>query len=120
MMDTSNDQSVNEVTGKNRTDSEDCGVCPGNTPVTPEEEAVLAEMRSIKDELRPLTERLHKLEARIEKPPLQETDADRNAEWAKLEGKIAQLREAWRALDERLNDAIHQKLVCLGHREPSE
>jgi hypothetical protein len=95
-----------------------CKTCPSNETVTEQESWILKEMRGLKDQMRPVAQRLFELEDRIKKPTLQETDDQRNAEWAKLEGQMADLRKEWQKWQERLDEAIEQKLICLGHIEP--
>lgn len=76
-------------------------------------------MRNIKEQVRPIAARLTELEKRIKDPTLHQTEDERNAAWAKLEGQMAGLREEWEAWRNRLEEAIEQKLICLGHREPT-
>ena len=95
-----------------------CGTCPSNEAITEQESWILKEMRSIKEQMRPVAQSLSEIEERIKRPDLRETDEERNAEWAKLEGQMADLRQEWQKWQERLDEAIEQKLICLGHREP--
>lgn len=96
---------------------EACGECPSDEVLTAQESAVLSEMRAVKDELQPIADRLAKLEDQIKHPKIDITSERRNTEWAKLEGKMSELREEWRKWQERLDEAIEQKMRCLGHRE---
>ena len=95
-----------------------CGGCPSNVTVTEQESWILKEMRDLKEQMRPVAQRLSELEDRIKKPVLPETEDQRNSEWAKLEGQMADLRKEWQKWQERLDEAIEQKLICLGHRKP--
>ncbi len=95
-----------------------CGSCPSDQALTEKESSILKEMRSIKEQVGPVAQRLSELEERIKKPVLNETDDTRNAEWAELEGQMTSLREEWKKWQDRLDKAIEQKLICLGHRDP--
>ena len=97
---------------------DECGSCPSKDVLSREEEWILSEMRAIKEAVSPIAKRLRELEGRIKDPPLGETDSERNEEWAKLEGQMAELRHEWEKWQARLDEAIEQKLICLGHREP--
>jgi hypothetical protein len=98
--------------------ADECGSCPSNEVLSSNEEWILSEMRAIKGAVSPIAKRLEELEGRIKDPPLAQTDSERNEEWAKLEGQMAELREEWEKWHTRLEEAIEQKLICLGHREP--
>lgn len=95
-----------------------CGPCPSNEVLSEQESWILEEMGSIKEQVHPIADRLNQLEERIKSPTLHQTEDDRNAEWAKLEGQMAELRTGWRKWQTRLDEAIEQKLICLGHRAP--
>jgi chromosome segregation ATPase len=101
------------------TDDAACGTCPSGEVVSSQEQWILEEMRSLKETMRPVADRLKTLEDRIKDPPLTDADNERNQEWAKLEGQMSDLRDEWQKWQERLDEAIQQKLVCLGHREPA-
>lgn len=103
-------------TGYVADDPQECDTCPQKDVLTAEEESILKEMRSIKDELRPMNRRLSQLEEKIKAPALGATSDERNEEWAKLEGRVSELREEWTKWSEKLDQAIEQKLICLGHR----
>ena len=98
--------------------SDDCETCHLSNELSDQESWILQEMRSIKEQVRSIADRLNELEKRIKQPTLNQTEEDRNAEWAKLEGQMANLRKEWQIWQGRLDEAIEQKLICLGHRNP--
>jgi hypothetical protein len=110
---------VSDVDSNTEAGSPDaCGSCPSKEYLSRDEQWILSEMRAIKDAVSPIAKRLKELESRIKDPSLVESDSQRNDEWAKLEGQMAELRQEWEKWHVRLEEAIEQKLICLGHREP--
>jgi predicted nuclease with TOPRIM domain len=95
---------------------DDCGSCPSNEILTHDEEGILSELREIKETVRPLAKRLKVLEGRIKDPSRPVSDSARNEE-AKLEGQMARLRHEWEQWEIKLDEAIEQKLICLGHHQ---
>ncbi|MEJ2718173.1 MAG: hypothetical protein P8182_13720 [Deltaproteobacteria bacterium] len=97
--------------------SDDCESCLSNEILTHDEEGILSELREIKEAVRPLAKRLKVLEGRIKDPSRVVSDSALNEE-AKLEEQMTQLRHEWDQWETKLDEAIEQKLICLGHHQP--
>jgi len=87
-----------------------CEPCPPKMLLTPEEEEILARMRQLKEQVRPIAAKLHEIRREFG------TEADGG--WTELSGRLDSLRNEWKQWEEKLDDAIEQKLIALGHREP--
>ena len=94
-----------------------CEVCPPKMVLTHKEEAILATMRQIKDQVRPISERMNQLRNMIDSPETVPYSEDQD-EWRILSNRLEQLRTEWKAWEHKLEEAIEQKLIALGHREP--
>lgn len=95
-----------------------CETCAPKMYLTPEEEAILARMRGLKEQVRTVTARLRTIKEQFageDSGPAQ-TDAER--EWKELRGLLKGFRHQWKEWEEKLDDAIEQKLIALGHRDP--
>lgn len=110
-------QGVSSV-GEDSSGEPECGPCPSKEILSESESGILSEMRGIKEQLHPIADRLRELESRIKEPAGCKTGEEPTTEWAKLQGQVSELRAQWREWQERLDKAIEQKLICLGHREP--
>ena len=95
-----------------------CAPCQPHMALTFEEEAILAEMRRIKDMVRPITERLNEIRLHEVTVGAAGAAAGTDDEWKNLAAQLEHLRAQWKEWQKRLEDAIEQKLIRLGHREP--
>lgn len=95
-----------------------CAPCQPHMALTFEEEAILAEMRLIKDLVRPITERLNEIRLHEGTVGAVEAAAGTDDEWKNLATQLEHLRAQWKEWQKRLEEAIEQKLIRLGHREP--
>ena len=78
-------------------------VCSPNIYVSNEEAALLAGMRRLRD---------RSLELR------RQLKDSKSVDRARLETELRELREQWRALAERREEAFRQKMIMLGHLPP--
>jgi hypothetical protein len=85
--------------------------------LTYEEEAILKKLRGIKTAVRPLMETLRSIEFRRFERDGSDAASD-EGEWIRLSKELDELRTAWNEWEKRLEAAIEQKLILLGHREP--
>jgi hypothetical protein len=95
-------------------DGDVCGTCAPNLALSFEEEAILGKMRAFKEQVRPITGRLKELQG-----GLGET-AGSSAEWIELSARLEALRTEWKDWEFKLDEAIENKLITLGHRPPRE
>ncbi len=97
--------------------SSPCCDCKTKMALTYEEEAILAKLRGIKTAVRPLMETLKSIEPRRFDRDGSDA-ASVEGEWIRLSKELDELRTAWNEWEKRLEAAIEQKLILLGHREP--
>lgn len=90
---------------------EECAACQPKTVMTEEEKSILDRLREIKEEVRPVTDRLKELKT------AQSSDQS-NGEYDRLVTRLEDLRSQWADWQEKLDRAIEEKLIRLGHREP--
>ncbi len=97
--------------------AEACVVCAPKMVLSNEEEAILRTMREIKVQARPVSERLKAIQGQLAAPVDSPDNRDNWSEWEELSGRLDTLRSEWKQWEERLDQAIEQKLIALGHRE---
>lgn len=93
-----------------------CGTCAPKLALSVEEEAVLGQMRVLKDQVRPITGKMKQIEDDL----AGSVTGDRTgleAQWGELAKQLSVLRVEWKDWERKLDEAIHKKLVMLGHRE---
>ncbi|MBI4962909.1 MAG: hypothetical protein HY913_06520 [Desulfomonile tiedjei] len=90
-----------------------CEGCSPNVVLTCEESSILAQMREIKGQVRAIEDRLHAIQGHISTAP-----EGPRSEWTELSGQLEGLRSQWQDWTVKLDEAIHHKMVLLGHREP--
>jgi hypothetical protein len=95
--------------------ADQCDFCTPRVELTSEEEAILARMRAIKERVRPIAARLNELHDRFERPPGDETSPETRSEWDELSVQLAEFRAQWNDWQAKLDQAIENKLVFLGH-----
>ncbi|NIQ89427.1 MAG: hypothetical protein GWN93_10350 [Deltaproteobacteria bacterium] len=97
--------------------------CWGNyVPLTRDEEAILAQMRTVKARVTEAKKRLEELESRNGFKPVNEDAADEAAteeqtEWLEQQQNLATLREEWRQLDKKRQEAAAFRMKILGHED---
>ena len=97
--------------------------CWGNyVPLTRDEEAILAQMRTLKARVSDAKKRLEKLESRNGFKPVNEDAADEAAteeqtEWLEQQQNLDTLREEWRQLDKKRQEAAAFRMKILGHED---
>jgi hypothetical protein len=93
-----------------------CTGCSPTMYVTCDEEAILSEMRGIKEQVRPISDRLQEIEKLSGAGSSGEQKVS-GSELTELKSQLADLRAQWRDWEKKLDQAIEQKLIILGHRE---
>ncbi len=97
--------------------SDPCCDCKTKMALTYEEEAILKKLRGIKTAVRPLMETLRSIELkRFDRDGSDAASVE--GEWIRLSKELDELRTAWNEWEKKLEAAIEQKLILLGHREP--
>ena len=97
--------------------------CWGNyVPLTRDEEAILAQMRTLKARVSDAKKRLEKLESRNGFKPVNEDAVDEAAteeqtEWLEQQQNLDTLREEWRQLDKKRQEAAAFRMKILGHED---
>ncbi len=97
--------------------------CWGNyVPLTRDEEAILAQMRTLKARVTEAKKRLEELESRNGFKPVNEDAADGAAteeqtQWLEHKQNLDTLREEWRQLDEKRQEAAAFRMKILGHED---
>ncbi|MEW6139248.1 MAG: hypothetical protein AB1733_13525 [Thermodesulfobacteriota bacterium] len=91
-----------------------CEGCAPSMYLTCEEETILTHMRGLKGELRSISERMREIE-RLDRERTGEPVG--SSEWSELKSQLDDLRGKWREWEVKLDQAIEQKLILLGHRE---
>lgn len=109
--------SCGSVSGYDGNPESACSACAPKLALSYEEEAILSRMRAIKLEARPITVRLKLLRDELSSAHgYGHTILGREVD--ELNFQLEELRESWKAWEQRLNDAIENKLILLGHRPP--
>jgi DNA repair exonuclease SbcCD ATPase subunit len=99
-------------------DDEACAPCPPKMALTHEEEAILTRMRAIKERVRPIADRMNELHRAVKDSPEGVSGFSNGSEWNELSDNLEELRSEWKNWEQKLDEAIEQKLIALGHREP--
>jgi hypothetical protein len=95
-----------------------CDVCAPKMYLTPQEEAILEQMRGVKEQARAVGAKLNGLQGQFAGDGDGAAGAYPESEWRELSGKLDELRCQWKGWEQKLDEAIEQKLIALGHREP--
>lgn len=95
-----------------------CAGCAPTMAVTCEEVAILKNMRSIKDEVRTINDRLRAVRNKLDGSASGDDSFQHTGEWTDLTCQLDGLRTQWREWEQKLDEAIENKLIMLGHREP--
>lgn len=97
--------------------------CWGNyVPLTRDEEAILAQMRTVKAKVSEVKKRLEELEGRNGFKPVS-GDAEEGAateeqtQWLEQKQNLDMLRQEWRQLDEKRQEAAAFRMKILGHED---
>ena len=102
-------------------DKEDA--CWGNyVPLTRDEEAILAQMRELKTKVTEAKKRLRELEGDTSFQPadgegIEEAAKEEQAQWLELKQLVEMLREEWRRLDAKRQEAAAFRMKILGHED---
>lgn len=97
--------------------------CDGNyVPLTRDEEIILAQMRELKAKVAEVKNRLKDLEGRHGVKPLskdapEETSVDDHARWSEQKDYLDALRQEWRQLDRKRQEAASFRMKMLGHED---
>jgi hypothetical protein len=97
--------------------------CWGNyVPLTRDEEAILAQMRTLKAKVTETKRRLEELENQNGFRPVSGDAADGAAteeqtQWLEYKQNLDTLREEWRQLDEKRQEAAAFRMKILGHED---
>ncbi|MCG6944325.1 MAG: hypothetical protein LJE87_03165 [Deltaproteobacteria bacterium] len=95
--------------------------CWGNyVPLTRDEEAILAQMRTVKAKVTETKRRLEEFEGRngfkpVSGDAVDETTTEEQSQWLELKQNMDTLREEWRQLDEKRQEAAAFRMKILGH-----
>ena len=97
--------------------------CWGNyVPLTRDEEAILAQMRMVKVKVTETKRRLEELEGRNGFKPVSGDAVDgstteEQTQWLEQKQNLDTLREEWRQLDEKRQEAAAFRMKILGHED---
>ena len=97
--------------------------CWGNyVPLTRDEEAILAQMRTLKARVTEAKKRLEELESRNEFKPvsgdaIDEAATEEQTEWLEQQQNLDTLRQEWRQLDKKRQEAAAFRMKILGHED---
>ena len=97
--------------------------CWGNyVPLTRDEEAILAQMRTVKVKVTEVKRRLEELEGRNGFEPVNGDAVDGTAtaeqtQWLEQKQNLDMLRQEWRQLDEKRQEAAAFRMKILGHED---
>ena len=97
--------------------------CWGNyVPLTRDEEAILAQMRTVKAKVTEAKKRLEELEGRNGFKPVSGDAVDgstteEQTQWLEQKQNLDTLREEWRQLDEKRQEAAAFRMKILGHED---
>jgi hypothetical protein len=98
--------------------AEACVACAPKMVLTHEEEAILKTMREIKAQARPVSDKLKEIQGHLASPGEATDKHPSREEFEELSGRLGELRAQWKQWEKRLDEAIENKLISLGHREP--
>ena len=97
--------------------------CWGNyVPLTRDEEAILAQMRTVKAKVTEAKKRLEELEGRNGFKPVSGDAVDgatteEQGQWLEQKQNLDTLRQEWRQLDEKRQEAAAFRMKILGHED---
>ena len=97
--------------------------CWGNyVPLTRDEEAILAQMRTVKAKVTETKKRLEELESRngfkaVSGDAVNGAATEEQAQWLEHKQNLDTLREEWRQLDEKRQEAAAFRMKILGHED---
>ena len=97
--------------------------CWGNyVPLTRDEEAILAQMRTVKAKVTEVKKRLEDLEGHNGFKPVNGEVAEgaateKQAQWLEQKQNLEVLRQEWRELDEKRQEAARFRMKILGHED---
>ena len=97
--------------------------CWGNyVPLTRDEEVILARMREVKEKVTETKSRLEELEGRNGFEPVsgnavKGTTTEEQSQWLELKENLSTLRQEWRQLDEKRQEAAAFRMKILGHED---
>ncbi|MBW2579397.1 MAG: hypothetical protein JRC54_04975 [Deltaproteobacteria bacterium] len=97
--------------------------CWGNyVPLTRDEEAILAQMRTVKVKVTEVKRRLEELEGRngfepVSGDAVDGTATEEQTQWLEQKQNLDMLRQEWRQLDEKRQEAAAFRMKILGHED---
>ena len=97
--------------------------CWGNyVPLTRDEEAILAQMRTVKAKVTETKRRLEELEGRngfkpVSGDAVEGAATEEQTQWLEQKQNLDMLRQEWRQLDERRQEAAAFRMKILGHED---
>ncbi|MES0397763.1 MAG: hypothetical protein ABUK17_09480 [Syntrophobacteria bacterium] len=97
--------------------------CWGNyVPLTRDEEAILAQMRTVKAKVTEVKRRLEELEGRngfepVSGDAVDGTATEEHTQWLEQKQNLDMLRQEWRQLDEKRQEAAAFRMKILGHED---
>ncbi|MEJ2236495.1 MAG: hypothetical protein P8X67_21550 [Syntrophobacterales bacterium] len=97
--------------------------CWGNyVPLTRDEEAILAQMRTVKAKVTETKRRLEEFEGQNGFKPVSGDAVDGattedQTQWLELKQNLDTLRQEWRQLDEKRQEAARFRMKILGHED---
>ena len=97
--------------------------CWGNyVPLTRDEEAILAQMRTVKAKVTETKRRLEELESRngfkpVSGDAVNGAATEEQTEWLEQKKNLDTLRQEWRQLDEKRQEAARFRMKILGHED---
>ena len=97
--------------------------CDGNyVPLTRDEEIILAQMRELKAKVAEVKNRLKDIEGRHGLKPLSSdaaegSNAEDYAQWSEQKDYLDALRQEWRELDRKRQEAASFRMKILGHED---
>ncbi|MEW6350150.1 MAG: hypothetical protein AB1646_13875 [Thermodesulfobacteriota bacterium] len=103
--------------GTPEAEEEACVTCVPKMILTLEEEAILKTMREVKAQAKPVRQRLQELDVSLKSPTDDYDPQALKEEWEHLRTQLEGLRVQWKGWERRLDEAIENKLIALGHRD---
>jgi hypothetical protein len=100
--------------------AEACVACAPKMVLTHEEEAILKTMREIKAQARPVSDKLKEIQGRLASAGEATDNRQPREEFEELSGRLEEMRTQWKQWEKRLDEAIENKLIMLGHRQPRQ
>ena len=97
--------------------------CWGNyVPLTRNEEAILAQMRTVKERVTAVQRRLKELEGRngfkpVSGDAVEGAATEEQTQWLEQKQNLDMLRQEWRELDEKRQEAAAFRMKILGHED---